>query len=94
MGHDALPRRYDRGPRRRFTPACKCQAVQSLNSWQRSEAEIAREFGIPRNRLYSGIANAFSGGKVGPISRKIAFGCPARQGGEEKGLLPEAAPIL
>jgi len=27
-------------------------------------------------------------------SRKIAFGCPARQGGEEKGLLPEAAPIL
>jgi hypothetical protein len=28
------------------------------------------------------------------VSRKIAFGCPARQGGEEKGLLPEAAPIL
>ena len=28
------------------------------------------------------------------LSRKIAFGCPARQGGEEKGLLPEAAPIL
>ena len=27
-------------------------------------------------------------------SRKIAFGCPARKGGEEKGLLPEAAPIL
>jgi hypothetical protein len=28
------------------------------------------------------------------FSRKIALGCPARQGGEEKGLLPEAAPIL
>ncbi len=28
------------------------------------------------------------------FSRKIAFGCPALQGGEEKGLLPEAAPIL
>jgi hypothetical protein len=31
--------------------------------------------------------------RLGP-SRKIAFGCPARQGGEEKGLLPEAAPIF
>jgi len=27
-------------------------------------------------------------------SRKIAFGCSARQGEDEKGLLPEAAPIL
>lgn len=27
-------------------------------------------------------------------SGKIEFGCPARQGGKERGLLPDAAPIL
>ncbi len=34
------------GQRRRFTPECKCQAVQLLDAGQRSEAEIAREFDI------------------------------------------------
>jgi transposase len=38
--------------RRRFTPEFKRHAVQLLNAGQRPAAEIAREFGIPRNRLY------------------------------------------
>lgn len=38
--------------RRRFTPEFKRQAVQLLNAGQRPAAEIARELGIPRNRLY------------------------------------------
>ena len=40
------------GTRRRFTPAFKLQAVHLLNAGQRPAAEIARELGIPRNRLY------------------------------------------
>ena len=40
------------GQRRRFTPEFKHQAVQLLNAGQRPAAEIARELGIPRNRLY------------------------------------------
>ena len=38
--------------RRRFTPEFKRQAVQLLNAGQRPAAEIARELGVPRNRLY------------------------------------------
>ena len=40
------------GQRRRFTPEFKRQAVELLNAGQRPAAEIARELGIPRNRLY------------------------------------------
>lgn len=40
------------GQRRRFTPEFKRQAVQLLNAGQRPAADIARELGIPRNRLY------------------------------------------
>ena len=40
------------GQRRRFTPEFKRQAVQLLNAGHRPAAEIARELGIPRNRLY------------------------------------------
>ncbi len=40
------------GQRRRFTPDFKRQAVQLLNAGQRPAAAIARELGIPRNRLY------------------------------------------
>jgi transposase len=40
------------GQRRRFTPEFKRQAVLLLNAGQRPAAEIARELGIPRNRLY------------------------------------------
>src|SRR6185312_5685420 len=46
------PRRCDMGQRRRFTQEFKRQAVQLLNAGQRPAAEIARELGIPRNRLY------------------------------------------
>ena len=46
------PRRCDMGQRRRFTPEFKRQAVELLNAGQRPAAEIARELGIPRNRLY------------------------------------------
>ena len=41
------------GQRRRFTPEFKRQAVQLLNAGQRPAAEIARELGIARNRLYN-----------------------------------------
>ena len=40
------------GERRRFTPEFKRQAVELLTAGQRPAAEIARELGIPRNRLY------------------------------------------
>ena len=40
------------GQRRRFTPEFKLQAVRLLEAGQRPAAEIARELGIPRNRLY------------------------------------------
>lgn len=40
------------GQRRRFTPEFKLQAVRLLAAGQRPAAEIARELGIPRNRLY------------------------------------------
>jgi transposase len=41
------------GQRRRFTPQFARQAVELLNAGQRPAAEIARELGIPRNRLYT-----------------------------------------
>lgn len=40
------------GQRRRFPPEFKQHAVQLLNAGHRPAAEIARELGIPRNRLY------------------------------------------
>jgi transposase len=40
------------GQRRRFTPEFKRHAVQLLTAGDRPTAEIARELGIPRNRLY------------------------------------------
>ncbi len=46
------PGRWAMGQRRRFTPEFKRQAIQLLNAGQRPAAEIARELGIPRNRLY------------------------------------------
>ena len=46
------PRRCDMGQRRRFTPEFKRQAVELLNAGHRPAAEIARELGVPRNRLY------------------------------------------
>lgn len=40
------------GQRRRFTAEFKRHAVELLNAGQRPAADIARELGIPRNRLY------------------------------------------
>jgi transposase len=40
------------GPRKRFSPEFKREAVQLLESGSRPASEIARELGIPRNRLY------------------------------------------
>ena len=40
------------GARRQFSPEFKREAVQLLESGSRPGAEIARELGIARNRLY------------------------------------------
>jgi transposase len=41
------------GQRQRFTKEFKLEAVQLLKQSGRPAAEIARELGIPRNRLYT-----------------------------------------
>jgi len=51
-GGTIAPEEVRLGQRRRFTPEFKRQAVQLLNVGKRPAAEIARELGIPRNRLY------------------------------------------
>lgn len=38
--------------RKRFSPEFKLEAVRLLEAGRRPAAEIARELGIPRNRLY------------------------------------------
>ena len=40
------------GPRQRFTKDFKLEAVRLLKQSGRPATEIARELGIPRNRLY------------------------------------------
>ena len=40
------------GKRRRFTQEFKLEAVRLLEAGARPAAEIARELGVPRNRLY------------------------------------------
>ena len=40
------------GKRRRFTQEFKSEAVRLLEAGGRPAAEIARELGVPRNRLY------------------------------------------
>ena len=52
------------GQRRRFTPEFKRQAVLLLNAGQRPAAEIARELGVPRNRLYKWQKDVASHGGV------------------------------
>lgn len=58
--------------RRRFTPEFKRQAVQLLNAGQRPAAEIARELGIPRNRLYKWQKDIAAHGGVFPGSGRQA----------------------
>ena len=40
------------GSRKQFSPECKREAVQLLESGSRPGSEIARELGIARNQLY------------------------------------------
>ncbi|MDF0668142.1 MAG: transposase [Nitrospira sp.] len=40
------------GTRKQFSPEFKREAVQLLESGSRPAADLARELGIPRNRLY------------------------------------------
>ncbi len=40
------------GKRRRFTQMFKLEAVRLLEAGARPAAELARELGVPRNRLY------------------------------------------
>ncbi|MDH5726675.1 MAG: transposase [Nitrospira sp.] len=60
------------GQRRRFTSEFKRQAVQLLNAGQRPAAEIARELGIPRNRLYKWQKAVATHGGAFPGSRRQA----------------------
>ena len=60
------------GQRRRFTPEFKRQAVLLLNAGQRPAAEIARELGVPRNRLYKWQKDvaAHGGHSRGPVGKR------------------------
>jgi len=58
--------------RRRFTPEFKRQAVQFLNAGQGPAAEIARELGIPRNRLYKWQKDVAAHGGAFPESGRQA----------------------
>ncbi len=58
--------------RRRFTPEFKRQAVQLLNAGQRPAAELARELGVPRNRLYKWQKEVATHGGAFPGSESAA----------------------
>ena len=60
------------GQRRRFTPEFKRQAVQLLHAGQRPAAEIARELGVPRTRLYKWRKDVVSHGGAFPGSGRHA----------------------
>ena len=85
--------------RRRFTPEFKRQAVQLLNAGQRPAAEIARELGIPRNRLYKwqkdvaahGGAFPGSGRQAEPAAELIRLKHELARVTEERDILKKAA---
>ena len=85
--------------RRRFTPAFKLQAVQLLNAGQRPAAEIARELGIPRNRLYKwqkdvamhGGAFPWSGRHAPPTAELVRLKRELARVTEERDILKKAA---
>ena len=60
------------GQRRRFTPEFKRQAVLLMNAGQRPAAEIARELGVPRNRLYKWQKDVATHGGLFPGSGRQA----------------------
>lgn len=85
--------------RRRFTPEFKRQAVQLLNAGQRPAAEIARELGIPRNRLYKwqkdvaahGGAFSGSGRQAEPAAELTRLKQELARVTEERDILKKAA---
>jgi transposase len=87
------------GQRRQFTPEFKRQAVQLLNAGQRPAAEIARELGIPRNRLYKwqkamavhGGAFPGSGRHAEPTAEVARLRCELARVTEERDILKKAA---
>jgi transposase len=98
-GHDELLRRCDMGQRRRFTPEFKRQAVELLKAAQRPAAEIARELGIPRNRLYKwqkevaahGGAFPGSGRQAEPVAELARLKRELARVTEERDILKKAA---
>ena len=90
------------GQRRRFTPEFKRQAVQLLNAGQRPAAEIARELGIPRNRLYKwqkevaahGGAFPGSGRQAEPAAELARLKRELARVTEERDILKKAAGTL
>jgi transposase len=60
------------GQRRRFTPEFKRHAVQLLTAGERPAAEIARELGIPRNRLFKWQKEMATHGEAFPGSGRQA----------------------
>ena len=87
------------GQRRRFTSEFKRQAVQLLTAGQRPAAEIARELGIPRNRLYkwqkegAGHGGAFpgSGRQAEPAAELARLKRELARVTEERDILKKAA---
>src|SRR2546426_12382749 len=87
------------GQRRRFTPEFKRHAVQLLNAGQRPAAEIARELGVPRNRLYKwqqevaahGGAFPGSGRQAHPAAEIARLKRELARGTEEREILKKAA---
>ena len=87
------------GQRRRFTPEFKRQAVLLLNAGQRPAAEIARELGVPRNRLYQwqqdvathGGAFPGSGRQAEPAAELARLKRELARVSEERDLLKKAA---
>jgi transposase len=90
------------GQRRRFTPEFKREAVQLLNAGQRPAAEIARELGIPRNRLYkwqkeiAGHGGAFPGSvrQAAPAAEVARLKREVARITEERDILKKAAAAI
>ena len=87
------------GTRQHFTPPFKRQAVELLNAGQRPTAAIARELGIPRNRLYKwqkevaahGGAFPGSGHQAAPAAEVTRLKRELARVTEERDILKKAA---
>ena len=63
------------GTRRRFSREFKLGAIRLLKQGERSAAQLARELGVPRNRLYKWEAElARSGEQAFPGKGRITLG--------------------